>query len=130
MGFNAGINHAQATDPAFGMGAKGYGKRYGVEFLDQTSSRFFSGFLYPALLREDPCYYRLGHRSAKKRLLHAMGHVVIAYSDNGRRMFNFSEWMGTSISVALAATYPPQPTTRLRTRGAGSELFGSHRHGI
>jgi hypothetical protein len=32
VGFNAGLDQAQNTDPAFGQGAAGYGKRFGANF--------------------------------------------------------------------------------------------------
>lgn len=103
-GFDASIDQAQDRDSAFGQGAAGYSKRFGVNFADQTSVRFFTEFAYPALFSEDPRYYRLAHGSGKARLFHAVSHAFVAHRDNGRHMFNFSEWMGTASAVALSGT--------------------------
>ena len=68
-GFNAGLDQAGNKYPSFGHGAAGYGKRFGANFLNQTSHSFFTEFAYPAIFSEDPRYYRLAHGSAKSRLL-------------------------------------------------------------
>jgi hypothetical protein len=106
-GFNAGLDQAQNTDPSYGQGAQGYGKRFGAEFAGQASSRFFKDFAFPSIFSEDPRYYRQIHGSAGKRLLHAVEHAVVAQRDSGKRMFNFSEWLGTASTVVLSNTYHP-----------------------
>jgi hypothetical protein len=105
--FDAGLDQAQDNDPSYGQGAAGYGRRYGANFGGGVSSRFFKDFAYPWIFSEDPRYYRLAHGSGKQRLLHAMEHAVVAHRDDGRRMFNFSEWLGTTSAVVLSNTYHP-----------------------
>jgi hypothetical protein len=107
VGFNAGLGQAENADPSYGQGAEGYGRRFGAEFAGQATSTFFKDFVYPTIFSEDPRYYRLGHGHARTRVLHAMEHAVVAHRDNGRRMFNFSEWLGTASAVALSNTYHP-----------------------
>ena len=104
-GFNAGLDQAGNQHASFGQGAAGYGKRFGANFLSQTSSSFFKEFAYPAIFREDPRYYRVAHGSVKSRLLHAAEHVFVAHRDNGKPMFNVSEWLGTSSALWLNGTY-------------------------
>jgi len=106
-GFSAGISQAENNDPAFGQGAEGYGKRFGASFTDQATSTFFKDFAYPEIFREDPRYYRLIHGSGGKRFVHALEHVVVAHTDNGNRMFNFSEWLGTASAISLSNVYHP-----------------------
>jgi hypothetical protein len=106
-GFNAGLSQALNLDPTFGQGGAGYGKRYGVALADQVSFNFFKDFVYPSVLSEDPRYYRRLNGSSSERFLHAVSHVVIAHKDDGRRMFNFSEWLGTTSAVALGNIYHP-----------------------
>jgi hypothetical protein len=106
-GFAAGLDQAEDSDHSYGQGAEGYGRRFGAEFAGQVSSRFFKDFAYPWIFSEDPRYYRLAHGSGRKRLLHAFEHVVVAHHDNGKLMFNFSEWLGTSSAVVLSNTYHP-----------------------
>jgi len=106
-GFDAGLDQAQNNDPSYGQGAAGYGRRYGADFGGGVSSRFFKDFAYPWIFSEDPRYYRLARGSGKQRLLHAMEHAVVAHRDDGRRMFNFSEWLGTTSAIVLNNTYHP-----------------------
>jgi len=106
-GFYAGLDQAQNLDPSYGQGAQGYGKRFGAELAGQATSRFFMDFAYPSIFREDPRYYRLGSGAFGKRLLHAVGHAVLAHRDNGHVMFNFSEWLGTVSTVVVNNTYHP-----------------------
>lgn len=106
-GFSAGIDQAENSDPSYGQGAEGYGKRFGAEFAGQASSRFFKDFAYPWMFSEDPRYYRLAHGTARRRFLHAVEHAVVAHRDDGHRMFNFSEWLGTASTVVLSNTYHP-----------------------
>jgi hypothetical protein len=106
-GFNAGLDQASNRDPTFGQGGLGYAKRFGADFTGQTVSRFFGDFLYPTVFFEDPRYYRMAYGSKKARLVHAMSHVVVARRDNGNSMFNFTEWLATSSSLALNNLYHP-----------------------
>jgi hypothetical protein len=105
--FSAGIDQSENGQPSFGQGAGGYGKRFGAELANQAATGFFKDFAYPWIFSEDPRYYRLAHGSPGKRLLHAVEHAVVAHRDGGRRMFNFSEWLGTTSAVVLSNTYLP-----------------------
>ncbi|MGA8367561.1 MAG: hypothetical protein ACLQMT_08455 [Candidatus Acidiferrales bacterium] len=106
-GFDAAISQAEDNDPTFGQGAAGYADRYGAALADQASYRFFKSFAYPSLFSEDPRYYRMGRGTTGERLLHALGHSVIAYRVDGTRMFNCSEWFGTTSAIVLSNTYHP-----------------------
>jgi len=104
---NAGLAQAQDDDRTFGQGAAGYGKRFSASFADQASSKFFTDFVFPTIFSEDPRYYRLASGSGGSRFLHAVEHVFVAHRDNGDRMVNFSEWLGTTSAVVLSNTYHP-----------------------
>ena len=106
-GFDAGISQAENHDPSFGQGSAGYGKRYGAIFLDEAQFRFFKEFAYPTLFHEDPRYYRLGQGPKSRRFLHAIRHAVVAYHDDGRPMFNFSEWAGEISGTMVSNLYHP-----------------------
>jgi hypothetical protein len=113
-GFNSAIAQAENSDAAYGQGMAGYGKRYAAAFTDSVSGDFFHTFAFPALFRQDPRYYRQLEGSAGHRFGHAVSHVFVARGDSGKRMFNFSEWLGTVSAAALANTYHPG-----NKRGAG-----------
>jgi hypothetical protein len=106
-GFNAGFDQASNRDPTFGQGAAGYGMRYGANLADSVSGKFFKDFAYPVIFFEDPRYYRLGHGSAGKRILNAAEHLCVAHHEDGTRMFNYSEWLGSASSAALGNLYHP-----------------------
>jgi len=105
--FDAGLDQAEDNDSSYGQGAEGYGRRFGANFADQASFKFFKDFAYPSIFSEDPRYYRLAHGSAGRRLLHAVEHALVAHRDTGKRMFNFSEWLGTTSAVVLSNVYHP-----------------------
>jgi hypothetical protein len=107
VAFDAGFDQATNRDPTFGQGAAGYGKRFGASFADQTSFKFFKDFAYPSIFSEDPRYYRLIEGSTGRRILHAVDHAFVAHRDNGDRMFNFSEWLGTISVLSLSNLYRP-----------------------
>jgi hypothetical protein len=106
-GFNAGIGQAENTDPSYGQGAAGYAKRFGANMAGQAASGFFKDFAYPTIFAEDPRYYRLGEGSGQRRFFHAVEHVYLARGENGSRMPNISEWLGTTSAVLLGNTYHP-----------------------
>jgi hypothetical protein len=123
--FNSSLDQAQDSDPTFGQGMAGYGKRFGANFASQTSTRFFSEFAYPTLFREDPRYYRLAHGKVSTRLLHAMEHTVVAHRDSGKHMFNFSEWLGTATGALISDVYHPGAEHGFApaARGAGISIL-------
>jgi hypothetical protein len=106
-GFIAGISQARNADAPFGQGAGGYGKRFGASYADQVQFRLFKEFAYPTVFSEDPRYYRLARGSTGRRILHAVSHSVVAYRDNGHRMFNFSELLGNTTGELLSTLYHP-----------------------
>ena len=105
--FNAGISQAENTDPSYGQGAAGYGKRVGFNLIDQAQADFFLDFAYPTIFSEDPRYYRLGTGPFKRRFFHAVKHAAVAYDENGRQMPNYSLWFGTTSAIALSNVYHP-----------------------
>ena len=106
-GFDAGISQAMNDDAPFGQGGEGYAKRLAASYTDEIQFRFFKEFAYPTVFSEDPRYYRLGEGPVGRRFLHAVAHSVVAYRDNGRPMFNFSEWMGEVSAVSVSNLYHP-----------------------
>jgi hypothetical protein len=106
-GFDSGLAQAEDNDPTFGQGAAGYAKRYGAALADSVSRDFFHTYLFPVIFRQDPRYYRKLEGNTGTRFGHALSHIFVAESDSGGRMFNFSEWLGTTSSVVLSNTYHP-----------------------
>jgi len=105
--YNGVIGSWQDTQPTFGHGFNGFLDRFGTNMAGQSSSAFFKDLVYPTIFKEDPRFYRLGTGSVHRRFFHAMDHVILAHTENGYRMFNFSEWLGDLSVIVLSNTYLP-----------------------
>lgn len=104
---SAGFSQWQNDDSKWGQGAVAYGRRYGAALIDTEASNFFGQFFYPVIFRQDPRYYRKGHGSTRERLGYAMLHTLVARSDSGKKIPNYSLWATTASTVALANIYHP-----------------------
>lgn len=108
MGLQAGLSQAENEFPEYGQGAEGYGKRYGASLADEVSAGFFSNFFYPALLKEDPRYFRLGQGTLKHRVGYALAQEFVCHTDKGGRSFAFSNVLGAVSAGGLSNAYYPQ----------------------
>lgn len=107
-GFVAGLNQASNSDPSYGQGMQGYGKRYGTAYGDNFVENFMASAVLPSLLHQDPRYFQLGHGGFFHRAAHAVGRILITRSDSGRTQLNFSE-LGGGLSAAAISTYTYHP---------------------
>ena len=120
VGLQAGLSQATDGFDDYGQGAAGYGKRYGAALADSTSSNFFANFAYPALLKEDPRYFRLGEGTFKHRMGYALAQEFVCHTDKGGRSFNFSNVLGAFTAGGISNLYyPPED------RGAGLTMSRS-----
>jgi hypothetical protein len=115
----AGFDQATNEDPTWGQGFKGYARRYGARFADQLSGNIFVGAVYPALLHEDPRYFRRGEGGFGRRAGYALSRVVITKRDSGSEGFNFSELLGNATAAGLSNAYHP------RGERSASETIGT-----
>jgi hypothetical protein len=108
-GMLAGQSMALRSYPELHEGAAGYARYYWRGFADQASGAFFTEALVPALTREDPRYYTLGHGSYFRRAIYSLAQVVLTRTDSGGTSFNMSEIFGNGLEAGLAnAYYPPE----------------------
>jgi hypothetical protein len=61
----------------------------------------------PALLREDPRYFRLDSGTFFERTTYAMSRIWVTRTDAGGMTFNFSEIGGAGASSAISNFYYP-----------------------
>lgn len=108
--FLAGISQAENSEPGYGQGAEGYGKRFGAAFADGTIENFMTSAVVPSLLRQDPRYYQLGRGGFWHRTEYAVSRLIITRGDSGTREFNFSEIFGAATSSAIS-TYSYHPSS-------------------
>jgi len=108
IAFLSGISQATDSEPGFGQGAAGYGKRYASAFADNVIENFMTGAILPSLLKQDPRYYQLGNGSFGHRTKYAISRIFLTRSDSGHTQFNFSEMLGGVVSAGIS-TYSYHP---------------------
>jgi hypothetical protein len=99
------IYQAENQNPSFGQGMKGYAKRVGAAFGDQMIGNMMTEGFAPALLHEDPRYFRLGEGSKKRRIWYSATRIFVTPTDHNHMIFNFAEWGGNATAVAISNLY-------------------------
>jgi hypothetical protein len=110
----AGLSEAQDNGTGFGWGPEGYFKRSGAAYLDAFDGAMIGNGFLPALLHQDPRYFRLGHGTFKHRFLYAVATSFICKHDNtGKWEPNYSNVGGNIIAGAISNLYYPSQTAGL-----------------
>ena len=105
--FDAAADRIENHNPGYAKGFAGVAQRYGIELTTNETGVFFSSFLFPTLLRQDPRYLRNPNLAFSKRVLYAMTRVLLTRSDSGRQSFNASYVLGGVASQAINDLYVP-----------------------
>jgi hypothetical protein len=101
----AGFGQLGNQHPQFGQGMEGFGKRLGTGYADQAIGNMMTEAIYPAMLHEDPRYFRRGTGTVKSRTWYALSRIFVTRTDSGGRRFNFSEVLGNATGVAISNLY-------------------------
>jgi hypothetical protein len=110
----SGIGQAENSEPGYGQGFKGFGKRFGANAADGTIENFFTSAILPSVLHQDPRYFQSGHGSFFDRTGYAVGRIFVTRTDSGHRQFNFSEIFGAAIAATISTySYHPQADRNL-----------------
>jgi hypothetical protein len=104
----AGISQAENSEPGYGQGAEGYGKRFGSAFADGTIENFMTGAVLPSLLHQDPRFFQSSEGGFAHRAGYAVSRIFITRTDSGKKQFNFSEIFGSAIAAGIS-TYSYHP---------------------
>src|SRR5260370_17661242 len=107
-GFLSAISQAENSEPGYGQGAAGYGKRYGAAFADGTIENFWTSAIFPSVLRQDPRFLQLGKGGFWHRTGYAVSRIFVTRSDSGHSQFNASEIFGSAIAAGIS-TYSYHP---------------------
>jgi len=114
-GLLSGVSQAENSEPGYGQGASGYGKRYAAYFADGTIENYFTGAILPVVLRQDPRYYQLGKGSFWHRTEYAISRIFVTRTDAGAAQFNYSEIVGSALSSGISTySYHPHGDRNLR----------------
>jgi len=107
----AGLYQLEDSNPSFGQGLKGYAKRFAAAYGDQAIGNLMTEGLWPALLHDDPRYFRRGTGSKKSRAWYAATRIFVTRRDDGNWRFNYSEVIGNSVATAISNAYYPESRT-------------------
>jgi hypothetical protein len=106
--FVTGYHEALDEDKGFPWGIKGLGERSGAAYLDSFDGNMIGNGILPAILHQDPRYYRMGHGTVMHRLLYSLATNVICKHDNtGKWEPNYSNVGGNIIGGAISNLYYP-----------------------
>jgi len=119
----AGISQAENSEPGYGQGAEGYGKRFGAAFADGTIENFMTGAVLPSLLRQDPRFFQQSEGTFWHRTGYAISRIFITRTDSGHQQFNFSEVCGSAAAAAIS-TYSYHPSAD-RTLSNTASVWGT-----
>jgi hypothetical protein len=101
------INIAADSHTAYGPGFEGFAELTGVSLLLNTTGEFFGTFAIPALVHQDPRYYRRPQDRFSKRLIYSISRSYISRSDSGKTIPNYGVLGAYPIGAELANLYVP-----------------------
>lgn len=103
----AGVEQAHDAHSGYGQGAAGYARRFGAALGDGISARFFSTYVFPSLLHQDPRYFRKGEGSGWSRVGYSISRGFVTRSDSGKGQANWSNILGKFTGAGLSNLYYP-----------------------
>lgn len=115
--FNATWAQASGDWYGYGGGMQGWGKRFGASLANTETRMMFSTFLLPVVFHQDPRYHPSKKQGLLPRALYAGTRVLVTRSDDGEKMFNYSEVFGVLFTSAIQNSYYPE-----RDRGFGNTM--------
>lgn len=121
-GFLSALSQAQNSEPGYGQGWEGYGKRFGSAFADGTIENFLTGAVLPSILHQDPRFFQSGKGGFARRTEYAVSRIFITRTDSGHSQFNYSEVVGSAMSAAIS-TYSYHPKSEFVSTPSNPHLF-------
>ncbi len=115
---DAGITIGSDAHTPYGPGMLGFAKYLGVSYTQDITGEFFSTFLIPSIVHQDPHYHRMPKASIVRRVRHAIVQVVWTQGDNGRGMVNYADVVGAAIQDEVNNLYVPGRQTNLPASAA------------
>lgn len=122
LGVIALMGQAHNSDPSYGQGLKGYGKRYATTFADTGIGTVMTTSVFPTLLHQDPRYFQLGTGGKWHRVKYSVSRIFVTRSDSGKLEFNYSEIVGNAVAAGFSNTYHPDYQ---RTFGNTMNVWGT-----
>jgi hypothetical protein len=104
---DAAYNEWTDSFPEYRQGMKGYAKYLGASYADTFDGTMLGNALFPALLKQDPRFFRKGTGSFNSRLWYAIGTTFWCRNDNGNRGPNYSNLLGNIAAGGISNLYYP-----------------------
>ncbi len=104
---SAAYGQARNEPEAYGQGWEAYGERLGTHVARASSNAFFTSFVFPSLLHQDPRFFPQSHPSFWGSVGYSAKRLVVVRTDSGRETFNSSGLIGTVAAEVLANSYLP-----------------------
>jgi hypothetical protein len=105
----SGISQAENSEPGYGQGWEGYGKRFASAFADGAIENFMTSAVFPSLLHQDPRFFQSSEGGFKHRAGYAISRIFITRTDSGHSQFNYSEIFGSAVAAGISTnTYHPR----------------------
>jgi hypothetical protein len=101
------ISIAADSHTAYGPGFGGFAELAGVSLLQNTTGEFFGTFAIPALVHQDPRYFRMPDKPFRKRLIYSITRSYISKSDSGKTIPNYGVFGAYPIVAELSNLYVP-----------------------
>ena len=105
VGMTAGVQQATNAFPGYGLGAAGFGRRFGADLGNLELGTFLGGAVLPSLFRQDPRYFYRGTGTVNSRIWYAASRAVVTRGDNGRTQPNWSGVLGDLSAGAISNIY-------------------------
>ena len=125
-GVLSGISQAENSEPGFGQGAKGFGKRYASTWADGVIENFMVGAVLPSVFHQDPRFYQMGQGAFGNRFGYSATRVFVTRGDSGHRQFNASEVLGSAMSACIS-TFSYHPHSTILSTPSGPMFIPSDR---
>jgi len=110
---DAAISVGANSHSQYGPGMEGFGKYVGVSYTQDITGEFFSTFLIPSLVHQDPHYHRMPNATIPRRIRHAITQIVWTQGDNGKGMLNYADIVGAAVQDGINNLYVPGRETNL-----------------
>jgi hypothetical protein len=102
------FDQATNTGPNFGQEWGAFGKRLAYNAANCATRPLFAIGIVPAMVHQDPRYFRMGRGSTTaRRIGWVLLSQVAAFSDRGNMMPNYGKMLGYGASTALSNAYMP-----------------------
>jgi hypothetical protein len=105
---SAGFGQLSDTYHDYGEGPEGFAKYWGAAYADTFDGTMLGNAVFPALLHEDPRYFRKGAGSFKSRFGWAVMSTVRCKNDSGNWVPNYGNVLGNLAAGGIANLYYPQ----------------------